>query len=73
LLRNEGSAELVSAVCAHSKWSLPREIRIALLRNEHTALEHAVEFAKSLPNDLVAEILQNSKLPENVRASLTQL
>ena len=73
LLRNEASAELVSAVCAHSKWSLRREVRIALLRNEHTALEHAVEFAKSLPNDLVGEILQNSKLPENVRASLTQL
>lgn len=73
LLCNEGSAELVSAVCTHSKWSLRREIRIALLRNEHTALEHAVEFAKSLPNDLVQEILRNSKLPENVRASLTQL
>lgn len=72
VLRQEASPALVQAVCAHSKWSLRREIRIALLRNEHTAPEYAVEFAKSLPNDLVREILQNSKLPENVRAYLTQ-
>jgi hypothetical protein len=53
VLRNEASLALVRALCSHSKWSLRREIRIALLRNEHTPLEHAVEFAKSLPDDVV--------------------
>jgi hypothetical protein len=71
VLRNEASAVLVQAVCAHSKWSLRREIRIALLRNQHTPLERAVEFAKSLPNDVVNEVLQNSRLPEDVRNCLT--
>src|SRR5271154_4906646 len=71
LLRNESSPALVRTVCAHSKWSLRREIRIALLRNEHTPLEHAIEFAKSLPNDVVTEILQNSKLPEKLKSCLT--
>jgi hypothetical protein len=72
LLQNETSSGLVQTVCFHSKWSLRREIRIALLRNEHTTLEHAIEFAKSLPNDVVREILQDSNLPENVKACLTQ-
>lgn len=72
VLRKEASPVLVQAVCTHSKWSLRREIRIALLRNQHTPLGHAIEFAKSLPNDVVREILQNSKLPENFTACLTQ-
>lgn len=73
VLRQEASPALVLAVCAHAKWSLRREIRIALLRNQHTPPEHAVEFAKSLPNDVVNEILEDSGLPENVKASLTEL
>ena len=70
LLSMEASLALVQAVCTHGKWSLRREIRIALLRNQHTPVEHAVEFAKSLPNDLVREVLTNSRLPENVRIQL---
>lgn len=72
VLRDEAPPELVQVVCAHSKWSLRREIRIALLRKEHTTLEHAVEFAKSLPDGVVKEVLENSKLPENVRVCLAQ-
>jgi len=70
LLSMEASLALVQAVCTHGKWSLRREIRIALLRNQHTPVEHAVEFAKSLPNDLAREVLTNSRLPENVRIQL---
>ena len=60
LLHHEASAALVQAVCVHCKWSLRREIRIALLRNQHTPPEHAVEFAKFLPDDGVGEIPQHS-------------
>jgi hypothetical protein len=72
LLHREASPALVQTVCTHSKWSLRREIRIALLRNEHTPSENAIEFAKSLPNALVREILRDSRLPEDVRNCLTQ-
>ena len=72
VLRDEGSPALAQAVCAHPKWSLRREIRIALLRCEHTSLEYATDFASSLPNDVVKEILRNSRLPENVRNLLIQ-
>ena len=70
LLHPVASAGLVQKVCSHAKWALRQEIRTALLRNEHTPARHAIEFAKSLPNDVVREVLQNSSLPEDVRACL---
>ncbi|MGH9501065.1 MAG: hypothetical protein ACRD3L_18140 [Terriglobales bacterium] len=70
VLRDEASPGLIRAICAHSKWSLRREIRIALLRIEHTPLEFAVAFAKSFPNSEMREILRTSQLPEGVKASL---
>lgn len=72
LLSQEASLALVRTVCSHPKWSLRREIRIALLRNEHTPLEHAIEFARSLPNDVVKEILGKSNLSETVKACIMQ-
>jgi len=70
LTRPGSSAELAYAVCRHSKWSLRREVRIALLRNEHTPLTRAVEFSFALPRALLKEILQNSRLPGSVKASI---
>jgi hypothetical protein len=72
VIHDGAPAALVQGVCVHSKWSLRRDIRIALLRNAHTTPEHAMEFAKSLPNDVVREILLESQLPESVRTCLTQ-
>jgi hypothetical protein len=72
VLSDEASPVLVQAVCTHSKWSLRREVRIALLRNQHTPLLHAIEFANSLPDGVVNEVLQNSKLPGSVRVQLAQ-
>ena len=69
---NEASPALAQAVCTHVNWSLRREVRIALLRSGHTPLEHAIDFAKSLPNDVVKEILQNSRLPETLKSCLTK-
>jgi len=68
LTRLDSSAELVHAVCHHPKWSLRREVRIALLRNEHTPLARALEFSQSLAGPLLKEILQNSRLPGSVKA-----
>lgn len=60
----------VEAVCHHQKWSVRAEIRIALLRNAHTPLGRALEFARRLPPTQLRDILHASRLPEKVKASL---
>ncbi len=64
------SQTLVEAVCRHGKWSLRREVRIALLRNEKTPLARILTIAESLPAPAVRELLRQSRLPENVRRYL---
>jgi len=61
------SAELVHALCLHPKWSVRREVRIALLRSEHTPLVRALEFSHPLPVVLLKEILRNSRLPADIK------
>ena len=68
LARHDAPAPFVEAVCHHPKWSLRREIRIALLRSDKTPLARALEFARAFPPALVREILQNSRLPASTKA-----
>jgi len=70
LVRPETTAALVEAVSHHGQWSLRREVRVALLRNEKTPMARAVEFARGLPIAQVREILQGSRLPGNVKKFL---
>ncbi|HMK24271.1 MAG TPA: hypothetical protein VK466_18205 [Terriglobales bacterium] len=67
LMRPECTAALVDAVCRHAQWSLRREVRIALLRNEKTPPARASEFARMLPSPFVREILHTSQLPADVK------
>jgi hypothetical protein len=61
---------LVQAVCHHAKWSLRREIRIALLRSQHTPAPRALEFAAALPLPALKDVLHGSRLPANVREQI---
>lgn len=70
LMRTACPAALVEAACRHPKWSVRREVRIALLRNEKTPLARALEYARSLPPPLVREILHSSRLPARIKAGL---
>jgi hypothetical protein len=65
------SPTLVHAVCQHPRWSLQREVRIALLRSENTPRACALEYARTLPRLLLKEILQGSRLPEDVRSAVS--
>ncbi|HXY48486.1 MAG TPA: hypothetical protein VEI01_03470 [Terriglobales bacterium] len=68
LMGADAAVALVEAVSHHPQWSLRREVRVALLRNEKTPLARAMEFARSLPPRDVREILHNSRLPANIKA-----
>jgi hypothetical protein len=70
LMQSESTTALVEQVSHHPQWSLRREVRLALLRNEKTPMARAVEFARSLPAGQIREILQGSRLPENVKSFL---
>jgi len=72
VIRANAPAALITAVCNHSKWSVRREVRIALLRAEKTPLARALEFSRSLSPAQVREILNVSRLPLGVKALLWQ-
>jgi hypothetical protein len=70
LQRPAATAAFVVAVCRHGKWSVRHEIRIALLRNAHTPLARAIEFARRLPPPLMRDVLHTSRLPEKIKEYL---
>lgn len=72
LVKARAPAIFVRAVCDHPKWSLRREVRVALLRTEKTPFGHALEFARSLPAALVKEVLHASRMPKAAKASILQ-
>lgn len=72
LARHTASTAFVRTVCRHPKWSLRKEIRIALLRNRHTPFMHAMEFARSLPFATLRDVLHASSLPERIKIRLLE-
>jgi hypothetical protein len=70
LQRSNATAAFVEAVSHHAKWSPRHEIRLGLLRNPHTPLARALEFARRLPPPLLRDVLHTSRLPEKTKAYL---
>jgi hypothetical protein len=64
------TAAFVEAVCHHAKWSLRSEIRLVLLRNSHTPLARALEFARRLSPTQLRDVLHASRLPEKTKEYL---
>lgn len=72
IMRPNAGAGFVEAVCHHPKWSLRREVRMALLHSPHTPLARALEFARHLPPPLLRDILHVSRLPEKIKTYLRE-
>ena len=72
LMSGKASAALVELVGNDGKWSLRREVRIALLRNENTPPQQAAQLAHALPTGVLHEMLQDSRLPAPARECLQQ-
>ena len=70
LQRTAATPAFVEAVSHHSKWSLRHEVQAALLRNAHTPLARAIEFARRIPPRQLRDILHTSRLPEKIKSYL---
>ena len=70
LQRSGAMPAFVEAVSHHAKWSVRPEVRLALLRNAHTPLARAIEFARRLPPAQLRDILHTSRLPEKIKSYL---
>jgi hypothetical protein len=70
LQRQGATPAFVDAVCHHGKWSVRPEIRLALLRNAHTPLARAIEFARRVPPAQLRDVLHASRLPEKIKQYL---
>jgi hypothetical protein len=69
-LQRSVTAAVVESVSHHAKWVLRPEIRMALLRNAHTPLARAIEFARGLAPAQLRDVLHNSRLPGKIKAYL---
>jgi hypothetical protein len=70
LQRTTSTPAFVEAVSRHSRWSLRHEVQLALLRNAHTPLARAIEFAHRLSARQLRDILHTSRLPEKIKTYL---
>ena len=70
LQRSTATPPFVAAVSHHTKWSVRHEVQVALLRNAHTPLVKAVEFARRIPARQLRDILHTSRLPETIKGHL---
>ena len=72
LSRTVATRAFVEFLSQHPKWASRAEIRFALLRNSHTPLARAVEFARELPATQFRDVLHSSRLPEEIKEYLRQ-
>src|SRR5205085_11342949 len=73
LLKKESSQKLALEAAKHSKWSVRKDVRAALLRSAYTPLARAIIFSESFTEPALRELLQQSELPENVKEYLLTL
>jgi hypothetical protein len=63
---------IVAIVAKHDKWSKLVNLRVALLRHPHTPPECVPALVPGLPRREIEDLLELSRLPEQVRALLRE-
>ena len=61
LMKHNAPVWLFALASEHPKWSLRKEVQIALLRNEKTPLARAVELAGNFPAEFLREIMPEAR------------
>jgi hypothetical protein len=69
LMKAEAAESLFVKVSEHLKWSVRREVQIALLRSDNLPLPRAVELAWNFSADFLREIAPESRLSTLVQPS----
>jgi hypothetical protein len=57
-------SKLIEIVVEHAKWSLRREIQLAVLRRPETPEPIVMRIARALPRPVIDELLKELRLPE---------
>ncbi len=70
LMKDDAPPAMVQAIARHPKWSLRRDVQVALLRNDNTPMARAVAIAQQIPTQVLRDVLSHSRLPANVKAYL---
>jgi hypothetical protein len=72
LMREEVPEHFVLMAAKHAKWSLRRDVQIALLRNDKTPLARVLAFAQALPTQTLRDTLSHTRLSANVKLYLLE-
>lgn len=67
LMREDAPEHLVHKICRHQKWSLRKEVQVALLKHPYTPAGRVAYFAGSLSTVSLREVLANARLKDEVR------
>ncbi len=70
LMNSRSTAILIEAVSKHFKWHARREIQIALVQNLKTPIEQALRLTRSLPAQVVNDLLAAGRLPGALKARI---
>jgi len=65
-------ARIAAAVAEHAKWSKLVNIRVALLRHPHAPPECIPELVSGLPRREIEDLLELTRISENVRVQLRE-
>jgi predicted MPP superfamily phosphohydrolase len=66
------TARIVAAVANHDKWSKLVNVRVALLRHPQTPPDRVPTLVTGLPRREIEDLLELSRLPEDVRSQLRE-
>jgi hypothetical protein len=70
--RDQAPAHFVEQASRHPKWSLRREVQLALLKSEYTPLARVLVFVQAFSTQTLRDILKHSRLPANVKMYLIE-
>jgi hypothetical protein len=73
IANDDAPCALIEAVSRHQKWSLRRDVRAALLRNEKTPMARVITFAEEMSTRELRHTLLHSRLPKNLKTYLEHM